>query len=210
MRPPASSHPDASEGLASKVQAVAKRTPIVVGFSMAGIIISVSAATYVVFTARTSDAPVRASGGRGEAIEGPDDCRTALAMTTTCRGENSGFQECHYHFRAEGLPDPALCAAFLARPGTEPLAPAVTTVTALAVSADGGAAHAGCPENDPGGWQRVACEDYKVDATMVCFLCLDDSRPETARQIVQAFDRSCERGVVLKACNEPLRSAAGL
>jgi hypothetical protein len=204
MRPPASSHADAGEGLASKVQPASKRTPLVVAVSMAGILIVVSAASWVLFTAHGREAASLVSGK--PTIEGPDDCRTALAMTTACRGENSGFQECHYHFRAEGLPDPRICTAFLAAADapTPPHAPAVAAIPADA------AARGVCAENDPSGWQRVACGDYRVDATMVCFACADASHPESAREIMQAFDRSCDSGVVLKSCNEALRSTAGL
>ncbi|HEX3769540.1 MAG TPA: hypothetical protein VHV30_01690 [Polyangiaceae bacterium] len=204
MRPPASSRADAGEGVSAKVEAASKRTPVVVAASMIGIVVFVVAATWVVCTVRARDVPGATLGGGKPTLDDPNDCRTALATTTTCRGENSGFQECHYHFRAEGLPDPEICTAFLAGPDAVPPAH-----PAAARPVDGGA-RAACPENDPTGWQRVACADYHVEAAMVCFECLDGSRPESAREIVQAFDRTCERGIVLKSCNEPLRSTAGL
>ena len=129
-------------------------------------------------------------------IDHASDCRTSLAMTTACRGQNSSFQECHYYFRAEGVPDPQVCTAFLAGPDAGP-----------AARVDEGP----CPETRPAGWQTVACEDYHLDAKMVCcFRCFDGSQPESGRALLQAFDRACERGIVLKSCNEPLPGTVGL
>jgi hypothetical protein len=126
--------------------------------------------------------------GKGE-IDQASNCRTLLAKTTACHGEDTSFKECHYHFRADGIPDPQVCAAFLASPR------------------DGSVAEAGsshCPEASPAGWGGVSCEDYGLDPTMVCFRCMDKSSPETARFLLQGFDRSCEHGIVLKSCNEPI------
>ena len=53
-------------------------------------------------------------------------------------------------------------------------------------------------------------DHYRLDAKMVCFRCFDGSQPESARALLQAFDRACERGIVLKSCNEPLPGAVGL
>ena len=133
-------------------------------------------------------------GGKGS-IAQSSECRTSLSMTTACQGENSSFQECHYHFRAEGVPDPRVCAAFLAGPDAGP-----------APSADDGP----CPETHPAGWEGVACQDFHLDAKMVCFRCSDRSHLEAGRELLQAFDRSCDQGVVLKSCNEPLAGTAGL
>jgi hypothetical protein len=135
---------------------------------------------------------VEFSTGGGGPLTKPSDCRTSLAETTSCQGEDTSFQECHYHLRAEGVPDANLCALFLATvdgvPAPDPQ-------------------HAPCPETSPAGWTRVACGAYRLDATMACFTCVDGSKPETGRLLLQAFDRTCRRGVVLKSCNEPLSAA---
>jgi hypothetical protein len=126
--------------------------------------------------------------GKGE-IDQASDCRTSLTKTTACHGEDTSFQECRYHFRADGIPDAQVCAAFLASPR------------------GGSVAEAGaspCAETSPAGWGGVSCEDYGLDPKMVCFRCTDKSSPETVRHLLQGFDRSCEHGIVLKSCNEPL------
>ncbi len=127
--------------------------------------------------------------GKGQ-LDQTSDCRTSLAKTTGCQGEDTSFQECHYHFRADGIPDAKVCAAFLAWPQADPAAASAVENT--------------CPETLPSGWENVPCENYGLAATMVCFHCFDGSRPEAARRLLQAFDPSCEHGIVLKSCNEAL------
>jgi hypothetical protein len=201
MRAPRATDDAAHDGLATNPEPASRRTPLIVALSMAGVVAVVGVAAWVVFDARR-----HVDGALGEGklvIDDPSDCRTSLAVTTTCRGENSGFQECHCHFRAEGIPDPEICTAFLAGPDALP-----ASHPDPAPAMDGGA-RGPCPENAPTGWQPVACDSFGIDAAMVCYRCVDDTRPESSRELVQAFDRSCDRGVVLKSCNEPLRNAAG-
>ena len=131
-------------------------------------------------------------GSGGRVIDSPDDCRTALLKTTSCSGEDTSFQECHYHFRAEGIPDRQVCAAYLA-------------------SGNGASDDrvVKCLETSPAGWTRVPCAGRDLgssgvaagDADFVCFACSDGGL-ENARSLLQAFDRSCQHAVVLKSCNE--------
>jgi hypothetical protein len=139
------------------------------------------------------DAIGRLQEGKGN-LDRASDCKTSLSMTTRCVGEDSSFQECHYHLRAEGIPDPRICAAFLS--GPDAAAPA---------TADEGP----CPETRPAGWRAVDCNDFHVHADMLCFRCTDQSHSETDRELLQAFDRSCDMGLVLKSCNEPLTGGGG-
>jgi hypothetical protein len=130
--------------------------------------------------------------GKGE-IDQASDCRTSLAKTTACHGKDTTFQECHYHYRADGIPDAQVCAAFLAGPR------------------DGSVAEAGsiaCPETSPVGWEGVSCEDYGLDPKMACFRCIDHSAPETARALLQGFDRSCEQASCSRAAMNPYRKRA--
>jgi hypothetical protein len=117
----------------------------------------------------------------------PDDCRTALVETLSCLGEDRSFQECLYHFRAEGVPDPAMCRAFVL--GN----PKVTG------SSDR------CPPGDPSSWRPVECRDYALGSEYRCFLCVDNASHERNRSVLQAFRTSCDHAVVLAACNSPLR-----
>ncbi len=124
----------------------------------------------------------------GKGPLGPGDCRTALAQTTSCAGEDTSFQECHYRFRAEGVPSAPVCAAFLASAAGGP------------APVDAGS---GCLETSPGEWTEVACASVHIETALRCFRCVD-ATPEAARVLVQAFDARCERGVVLKSCNQAL------
>jgi hypothetical protein len=149
------------------------------------------------FFLRSGRPRVDANGGLREGkgnLDRASDCKTSLAMTTRCVGEDSSFQECHYHLRAEGVPDPRVCAAFLS--GPDAAAPA---------TADEGP----CPETRPAGWRPVDCNDFHVHADMLCFRCTDQSHTETDRELLQAFDRSCDMALVLKSCNEPLAGGGG-
>jgi hypothetical protein len=121
-------------------------------------------------------------------LTAPSDCKTALLETTSCRGEDRSFQECLYYFRADGVPQPDVCHAFL-------------KVADSAVAADAGVS--GCNERSPAEWKRIACGGYKLPADYTCFACSSD-RPETSRQLVQAFTAACDRAIVLKGCNVDL------
>jgi hypothetical protein len=119
---------------------------------------------------------------------GPSDCHTVLARTTSCRGRDESWIECRYRFRADGVPDPKVCRAFLAAGDTGP--PNAKPLP-------------GCPEASAAGWEKVPCEKFHLEASMACFSC-NDSQPEASRRLVQAFAPSCERGIVLKSCNDEL------
>jgi hypothetical protein len=120
-----------------------------------------------------------------QTLDSPGDCHTTLAKTTSCHGEDSSFQECMYHFRAEGSPDPALCREFLASTPASRGAPATN----------------GCVETSSVGWQYAYCGEYGLEGYAQCYRCVEH-RPENHREIVEAFDPSCTRGVVLVGCNE--------
>jgi hypothetical protein len=124
----------------------------------------------------------------------PGDCHTSLAMTTSCHGEDTSFQECHYHFRADGEPDPRICQAFL---NGFPAAAPHTPSTLEEPSYDE------CRPSSPAGWSPANCADYGVDGTMRCFRCRQRRGDVSVEETVQAFDATCARGVVLVGCNEP-------
>lgn len=123
-------------------------------------------------------------------FDDPKHCQTALARVATCRGEDTSFQECHLKYRADGTPNAQVCAAFL---GAADAGPADVE----------SATKAHCPERSPVGWLKVPCARFQLDPSWVCFTCAEHEL-EVGRTLVQAFDTSCARGVVLKACNEPL------
>lgn len=119
-------------------------------------------------------------------------CKTALLETTSCRGEDTSFQECHYFFRAEGKPDPTICRAF--------------TSVASGPRDAGGVA---CDERAPSGWTKVPCKDYRLPDDNACFTCTS-ARHEETRHLLQAFTPNCERATVLKTCNVDLARSVGL
>ncbi len=123
-------------------------------------------------------------------LDSPEQCRTALLETKSCRGEDSSFQECHYYFRAEGVPRAEVCRAFsdASLDSGAPLDPGASE----------------CNETSPSAWKRVACGDYELPVTFACFSCAN-VRPEASRQLVQAFAPACDRAIVLKSCNVELR-----
>jgi hypothetical protein len=123
-------------------------------------------------------------------FDDPKHCHTALAQVATCRGEDTSFQECHFRYRADGTPNAQVCAAFL---GAADAGPAEIE----------SATKEHCPERSPIGWEKVPCARFHVDPSWTCFTCAEHEL-EVGRTLVQAFDPSCGRGVVLKACNEPL------
>jgi hypothetical protein len=61
-----------------------------------------------------------------------------------------------------------------------------------------------CAETSPRDWREVSCPRSSVPSGYRCFLCVDDLTPERNRRVLQAFEPSCRRGVVLKACNTTL------
>jgi len=122
-------------------------------------------------------------------LDSPEQCRTALLETKSCRGEDSSFQECHYYFRAEGVPRAETCRAFANAP-----------IDGAAPDAVDGE----CSETSPSAWKRITCGDYELPASFACFSC-SNVRPEASRQLVQAFAPACDRAIVLKSCNVDLR-----
>jgi hypothetical protein len=159
------------------------RTKLIV-FAVCGVVVCMGACGWVALKAASYPFLQEGKG----TIDDPSVCHTSLAKTTACRGSDTSWQECHYQFRADGIPDADVCASFLAAP-----------IDASASTTAGQP----CPEMSPAGWRRIACERFRLDATMACFYCVD-GRLESARQVVQAFAPSCERGVVLKSCNQEL------
>lgn len=127
-------------------------------------------------------------GGQGRIVR-LSDCRTSLALTTSCQVDDRSWQECRYHFRAEGVPDRGICSAFLRS----------------SAGASGVVPPGRCREESPSGWRPVSCTAYHVESSMRCFLCAESASVEVSRQVLQAFDPSCTRAVVMKSCNEPLR-----
>jgi hypothetical protein len=162
---------------------VASRRALILALSGCGVLLIGAGGWFVVFLAAHG-----LHEGKGE-IDQASDCRTSLAKTTACHGKDTSFQECHYHYRADGIPNAQVCAAFLAGPRVGAVAEAGSSP---------------CPETSPVGWEGVSCEDYGLDPKMACFRCIDHSSPETARALLQGFDRTCEHGIMLKSCNEPL------
>lgn len=122
-------------------------------------------------------------------LDSPEQCRTALLETKSCRGEDSSFQECHYYFRAEGVPRTEVCRAF-------------ANVPMDSAAPDAGDSE--CSETSPSAWKRIACGDYELPASFACFSC-SNAQPEAARHLVQAFAPACDRAIVLKSCNVDLR-----
>jgi hypothetical protein len=122
----------------------------------------------------------------------PSQCKTSLLETTSCRGEDTSFQECHYFLRAEGVPRPEVCRAFLAK---------VTNARSGPANPDAG--HGECSEVSPADWRRVPCSDYQLAGDLACLSCVSE-RHEAARTLVQAFTPACDRAIVLKGCNVDL------
>jgi hypothetical protein len=123
--------------------------------------------------------------GGSRRISDPRQCQTVLLKTIRCRGEDTSFQECHYYFRAEGVPRADVCRAFLDISETE-RAP------------DAGVQ--GCSELSPAEWKRVPCGDFMLPADFACFSC-SSQQPEASRELVQAFTPMCDRAIVVKGCN---------
>jgi hypothetical protein len=111
------------------------------------------------------------------------DCRPRkLARVQACTGEDHGFQECRFFFRARGVPQRAWCEAM---PSAAPLT-------------DG--ALAPCRWDVPLTWSRVACAKYNVRGPASCFACVV-AEPEAARTYVYAYDAGCGQGIEQVTCN---------
>jgi hypothetical protein len=121
----------------------------------------------------------------------PEDCKTPFVETKSCRGEDSSFQECYWFFRAEGVPDRAVCQSYLRR-GAPPFPSARS-----------------CDARSPQGWQNIPCAGVRLSATSTCFACRVPE-PEAARHYVQAFDSTCTQAILLAACNAPIERAIAL
>jgi hypothetical protein len=111
------------------------------------------------------------------------DCKPRkLAQLQACAGEDHGFQERRFFFRASGVPERAWCEAL---PSVEP-------------PPDG--ALDTCSWDTPRGWSPVACAKYNVQGAARCVACVV-VEPEAARSYVYAYDASCSRGIEQVTCN---------
>ncbi|WP_143195680.1 hypothetical protein [Archangium sp. Cb G35] len=132
----------------------------------------------------------------------PADCRTPLAQLSRCFKWDNSWTECRVVFRAEGVPEKALCERFLRV--TEPVA---STLPARAPSALPGQTPEPCTYTDERRWTRVDCKHVGLEANLACFYC-QRSQHEAHNEYLQAFDPACERGIVLRSCNHSLQFAA--
>ncbi len=139
------------------------------------------------------------SSGTG-AITLPSQCHTALQTTTSCRGEDNGFQECHSFFRADGIPAPDVCRAFQR---------AASETIAIRDEDAGAAVRSPCDETSPIGWERIACDGMGLRAGSLCFQCAS-GKLEESRLVLQAFDATCELATVVRTCNVPLAVALAI
>jgi hypothetical protein len=139
------------------------------------------------------------SSGTG-AITLPSQCHTALQTTTSCRGEDNGFQECHSFFRADGIPAPDVCRAFQR---------AASETIAIRDEDAGAAVRSPCDETSPIGWERIACDGMGLRAGSLCFQCAS-GKLEESRLVLQAFDATCELATVVRTCNVPLAIALAI
>ena len=121
------------------------------------------------------------------------DCRPRkLTKMQTCAGEDHGFQECGFFFRATGVPDRRWCEGF----------------TAQEVAGEPRLRR--CDWNSPAAWTRVSCATYNTHGAASCFAC-DDSAPEARKTYVYAYDATCTRGIEQVTCNVAAEGAgAGL
>ncbi len=120
------------------------------------------------------------------------DCKPRkLARMQTCAGEDHGFQECGFSFRATGVPDKTWCEA-------------LTKQAPVAGPASR------CDWAKPATWKSVACATYNVHGAARCFTC-SDAQPEAAKTYVYAYDSSCSHGIEQVTCNvDPTRAGADL
>jgi hypothetical protein len=110
------------------------------------------------------------------------DCKPRkLAKMQTCAGEDHGFQECGFFFRATGVPEKSWCAA-------------------LGAQAQAGGPILRCDWGNPAAWRRVACATYNIHGSARCFVC-SDSQPEAAKTYVYAYDANCSHGLEQVTCN---------
>jgi hypothetical protein len=111
------------------------------------------------------------------------DCKPRKLMgLQACAGEDHGFQECRFFFRASGVPERAWCEAMpSAQPLTDgPLKP--------------------CSWETPRNWSHVSCSKYNVRGAASCFACVV-AEHEAARSYVYAYDATCSRGIEQVTCN---------
>lgn len=111
-------------------------------------------------------------------------CRTMLRSTERCDGLNASWTECSWSFHAEGEPDPTLCSGFLRRPKRGGKVSDYDHVEAF---------------------EEQDCADYGLPEHLRCFVGTRREHEATHRYL-QAFDEACRTGVVLRSCNEPLRT----
>ncbi len=111
------------------------------------------------------------------------DCKPRkLTKMQSCAGEDHGFQECSFFFRATGTPEKSWCEALGA--------PELVSESSLRR----------CDWTSPAAWQRVACATYNIHGAARCFAC-SESATEAAKTYVYAYDASCSHGVEQVTCN---------
>jgi hypothetical protein len=112
------------------------------------------------------------------------ECRTSLRATERCDGLDSSWTECSWSFHAEGRPDRGLCSEFLSRPkrGGEPK-----------------------DYDDVEAFEEQPCAEFGLPGSLRCFSGVRREHEATHRYL-QAFDYACRTSVVLRSCNEPLRT----
>jgi len=121
---------------------------------------------------------------------GKAECRPRkLTHVDACQGEDTTFQECHFYFRASGVPDRAWCEALAASAMTSAGGPPV------------------CDFSKPAAWAKVSCTGYQVAKDWNCYECKADEL-ESSRAYLYAYDPQCSRGSELVTCNYALQKAA--
>jgi hypothetical protein len=122
-----------------------------------------------------------------------NDCKPRkLTRMSTCHGENSGFQECRFYFRATGTPDRAWCEALLAIPLATGQPPSV------------------CEPSVAATWQHASCADYNIAGPAHCFLC-PGTQGEARTTYLYAYSADCTQALEQVTCNyDPQQAASRL
>lgn len=119
--------------------------------------------------------------GTSRKLSGTDCKPRKLTKMQTCAGEDHGFQECGFFFRATGVPDKSWCEA-------------------LAAQAQASSPSPPCDWAKPAAWRPVACSTYNIHGAARCFSC-SDSQPEAGKTYVYAYDANCDHGLEQVTCN---------
>jgi hypothetical protein len=133
-----------------------------------------------------------------------------LKKIEACWGEDDSWIECHFQYRARGVPDEAFCRGLLSSAGAQiPVPPTPAHDSAPAADAFGpskGSSESSCFDSAQL-WNEVDCRYFSLSEWQRCFSC-GWGEHEAGHTYLYATNDTCAAAIEQVTCNVPPLSAA--